>query len=372
MKTFWYATLAAFTSLVLGSLVSQSFAGDRGFSGGRSTGGQSLQRAVTGGGQSRGGSFNSGTARKLSGGSTFGGKLPGSLPPKVKPPVVKPTFPPIGKPPVVGPIKPLPPIVKPPLGPIKPPIVGPIKPPVGPIGPIGPIKPPVVGPIKPPIGPIKPPVVGPIKPPIGPIKPPVVGPIGPIGPIKPLPPICPPYCPPKCPPNCPPWNPGGYCGPWYPLPGWYGCYRPCRPICVTLPNYASYPTVVTETVVVEAAAPAVVVTEVASEEKLMQVPVGATLLLSEKSLGEKQGQVVLQVDTLSVPAQVNEWKAEQVNVTLPMFGLSAPTKAQIWLLRADGQVANKLAVELIPAKPTAEGAAPAASSPIATAAVTQN
>ncbi|HUE72911.1 MAG TPA: hypothetical protein VMP01_18645 [Pirellulaceae bacterium] len=369
MKTFWYATLVTLTSLVLGTLVSQSFGADR--SGGRSISGSG--RSV---GQVRSGGLNSGVSRKVSGSQGLGGFKPTT---RVPTPVVNPR-PPISRSPVVGPIKPLPPIVKPPVGPIKPPVVGPIRPPIGPIkppivgpikppvGPIGPIKPPIVGPIGP-IGPIKPPVgpIGPIKPPVvGPIKPPIVGPIGPIGPIKPLPPICPPYCPPKCPPICPPWNPGGYCGPWYPLPGWVDCYRPCPPICVTIPTYVGTP-VVTETVVVETVAPAVAVTEVASEEKLMQIPVGATLQLNEKTLGEKQGQVVLQIDTLSVPAQVNEWKAEQVNVTLPMFGLAAPTKAHIWMMRADGQVANKLAVELIPAKAPAEAAATAT-----TAAVTQN
>lgn len=362
MKTFWYATLVTLTSLVLGGLVSQSFGADR-------SGGRSLSGSARSVGQVRSGGLNSGVSRKVGGAQGLGGFKPTT---RMPPPVIKPRSP-ISRPPVVGPIKPLPPIVKPPVGPIKPPIVGPIKPPVGPNGPIkppvGPIKPPIVGPIGP-IGPIKPPV-GPIKPPvgpIGPIKPPIVGPIGPIGPIKPLPPICPPYCPPKCPPICPPWNPGGYCGPWYPLPGWFDCYHPCPPICVTVPTYGT--PVITETVVVEAA-PAVAVTEVASEETLMQVPVGATLQLNEKTLGEKQGQVVLQIDTLSVPAQVNEWKAEQVNVTLPMFGLSSPTKAHIWMMRADGQVANKLAVELIPAKAPAEEAGSAAAS-ATTAAVTQN
>jgi hypothetical protein len=348
MKTFWYATLVTLTSLVLGALVSQSFGADR--SGGRSLGASA--RSV---GQVRSGGMNAGVSRKVGGSPGLGSVKPITRSPS---PVINPRSP-ISRPPVVGPIKPLPPIVKPPIGPIKPPVVGPIKPP----GPIGPIKPPIVGPIGP-VGPIKPPVG-----PIGPIKPPIVGPIGPIGPIKPLPPICPPYCPPKCPPICPPWNPGGYCGPWYPLPGWYGCYHPCTPICVTVPSYVT--PVVTETVVVETAAPAVAVTEVVSEEKLMQVPVGATLQLTEKTLGEKQGQVVLQIDTLSVPAQVNEWKAEQVNVTLPMFGLAAPTKAHIWMMRADGQVAGKLAVELIPAKAPAEEAAPAAAT-VTTAAVTQN
>lgn len=400
MKTFWYATLASITTLVLGTLISQSFGADRGSSFRGRPGGQSSQRAPSGIGQFRGGVPQSSIAGRVNGGVSVSGRSPAALPtvrPRVpsfpvanpvkpgrvptfpvKPPAATSPIRPV-RPPVVGPTKPFPPIVKPPVvrpnPPVsKPPVVGPIrplppivKPPV-----VGPIKPPVVGPIKPPVvGPIKPPVVGPIKPPvIGPIKPPVVGPIGP---GNPLPPICPPAPPKPCPPICPPWNPGGYCGPWHPLPGWFGCYNPCPPICVTLPAYTSTPVVVTETVVVEGTAPAATEAEfvpASAEEELLQVPVGATLTLSDKSLGEKQGQVVLQVDAMSVPGQVTEWKADQVTVTLPMFGLSEPTKSKIWLLRADGEVANVLAVELTPADPQNDASA-AEASPLATAALLQ-
>ncbi len=403
MKTFWYATLVTITSLVLGTLVSQSFGADRGGpsrSGGSFSGRSVSSRSFSGGvsgsarsvGQVRPSSLNSSVSRKISGSQGVGGFRP----PIKNTPIVNPRTPIATKP--IGPIKTLPPIVKSPI--TRPPVVGPFKPPVGPIkppvvvGPIGPIKPPS-GPIKPPvvgpIGPIKPPEVGPIgpigpsQPPVGPIKPPVgppiVGPIGPIGPITP--PICPPpHCPP---PHCPPKHCPPHCGPWYPLPGWVDCYRPSAPICVTLPTYVSTP-VVTETVVVEtpveapaSAAPAseapaeapaeADATEVVSDEKLMQVPVGATLQLSEKSLGESQGQVVLQLDAISFPAQVNNWNADQVNVTLPTFGLATPTKAHIWLMRADGEVANKLAVELMPLE-TGEAAATTAAA--TTAAVTQN
>src|SRR6188768_336786 len=168
--------------------------------------------------------------------------------------------------------------------------VGPKKPPLGPIGPIGPIGP-----------------VSPVKPPIGPI-----GPIGPVGPVKP----------PKCPPICPPYNPpcsnGPKCGWWG---GW--CYNPCTPIFIPIGGfgYGGYgggsTTIVNETIVVESPAqPAAVVNEVApaaavepvKEEKLMQVPVGATLTLQGKELGDKPGQVLLQFEKFSFPAQVGEWK----------------------------------------------------------------
>jgi hypothetical protein len=115
---------------------------------------------------------------------------------------------------------------------------------------------------------------------------------------------------------------------------------------------------VTETVVVESPAqPAAVVNEVApaavvepvKEEKLMQVPVGATLTLKGKELGDKPGQVLLQFEKFSFPAQVGEWKPDHVTTTLPQMGLAAPAKAQIFVLKETGEVATTLAVELVPA-----------------------
>ena len=193
----------------------------------------------------------------------------------------------------------------------------------------------------------------PIKPNF-PIKPTFPGPIVtlpcPIKPICPVKPICPPYNPCK-----PCWT-----GPWW--GGW--CYNPCPPIIIPIGGgFGGYgggygPSVVTETVVVEAAAPAVVASEPAvtvespvKEEKLMQVPVGATLTLEGKELGDKGGQVLLQFEKFSFPAQVNEWKPDHVTATLPLMGLSSPTKAQIFVLKDGGEVATTLAVELIPAKP---------------------
>ena len=327
MKCSWYATLMIVASLVLGALVSQSFGGDKGFSrAGRSGGGQSVQRVVqgTGGPKFNGGSVNSGIAGKIGGSQQTGGKLPGNLTPTFKPRV--------------------------PAVPISGPINSGKKVPILPGGPIvTPKLPKLPGdPIVKPKLPKLPgdPIVTPKLPklPGGPIVKPII-------PIKPFP-ICP------KPPICPPHHPGGYCGPWYPLPGWWGCHHHCPPICITLPAYCGYPCVVTETIVVEGATTPVLVNaqvvEDASAAKLTQVPVGATLTLADKNLGADEGQVVLEVDSVSLPAKVNEWKADQVNMTLPMFGLAGPTKAKIWLFRKDGQVANTLLVELIPETPESQ------------------
>jgi hypothetical protein len=317
MKGSWYATLAIVASLVLGALDSQSFGGDKGFSkGGRSSGGQSVQRAVQGSGGNKfnGGSFNSGIAGKIGGSQPAGGKLPGgSLSPTVKPRL--------------------------PSLPIRGPINSGKKLPTLPGGPIVTPKLPKI-----PGGPIVKPTLP--KLPGGPIVKPTI-------PIKPFP-ICPK-------PICPPHFPGGHCGPWYPLPGWWGCHHHCPPVCITLPAYCGYPCVVTETIIIEGATEPVLVNAQVVEDlaaaKLTQVPVGATLTLNDKNLGADEGQVVLEVESVSLPAKVNEWKADQVNMTLPMFGLAGPTKAKIWLVRKDGQVANMLLVELIPAAPQDAAAA---------------
>jgi hypothetical protein len=91
-------------------------------------------------------------------------------------------------------------------------------------------------------------------------------------------------------------------------------------------------------------------------EKLMQIPVGSTITLAGKDLGDAAGQVVVQIDKISLPAQMNEWKVDGANGTLPMLGLAGPTKAQLWMVKADGAVAANMAVELIPAQPEAAAA----------------
>ncbi len=189
---------------------------------------------------------------------------------------------------------------------------------------------------KPPFIPIKPlphPIVGPIKPLPYPIGGPGKGPIYGNGPI--------------CG-NGPIWGPG--CGkyPWW--GGW--CYNPCTPIVIPIGGCYG-PTLVSETIVVEVPGePTVVIAEKPAlkvEEKLMQVPVGAKLTLQGKELGDKPGQVVLQFEQFALPAMVNEWKPDHVTATLPLMGLTAPMKGQIFVMKEDGQVVNQLAVEIIPA-----------------------
>src|SRR5262245_1631346 len=231
--------------------------------------------------------------------------------------------------------------------------LGPGKFPNGPIGPIGPIKPPGNGNAG---------FVGPIIPivPIGPIKPPGGGGVGPIGPIGP---ILPPGGRGPLPPGppgggipLPPGPTGGCkigCKPWWPpiilgcVPcGGYGCYYPGY-----YPVYSSTVVLPVATTTVVASQP-VTTTTLVSTEKLPQVPVGSTLTLNAKDLGEK-GQTLLLIDKLTLGVQVDEWTSDHATVTLPMLAISGPTKAEIVLVKADGYAASKVKVELVqaPEKP---------------------
>jgi hypothetical protein len=160
---------------------------------------------------------------------------------------------------------------------------------------------------------------------------------------------CIPGCNPKpcdpCQKHCNNW-----CGPcWWWSPCWDPCYKSCYYPCTV---YA-YPQVIV--IPVQTVVAGVPVAPVVAEQ-LMQVPVGATITLQGNALGDQPGMLVLQIDKISLPSQVNEWKPDAVNATLPMLGLAGPTKAQLWMVRADGSVAAQVGIELLPAQQQAAGA----------------
>ena len=149
----------------------------------------------------------------------------------------------------------------------------------------------------------------------------------------------------KCLPGCfPGCKPG--CFPWWWSPFWGSCYSSCYP-CYYYPTYYVEPIVIpVTTVAADSVAPVAGVVE----DKLMQVPVGATLTLQASNLGDKAGQVILQIDKISLPAQVSEWKNDSVTATLPMIGLNGNVKAEIMLVKPDGSLGSSVKVELIPAQ----------------------
>jgi hypothetical protein len=86
---------------------------------------------------------------------------------------------------------------------------------------------------------------------------------------------------------------------------------------------------------------------VASEERpLATVAIGSVLSLDGQALGGERGIVRLRVNGLALPVEVLKWSAESAKIRLPELDLEGPTKAEIEVLRADGSLASKTAIEL--------------------------
>ena len=86
---------------------------------------------------------------------------------------------------------------------------------------------------------------------------------------------------------------------------------------------------------------------VVKEATLPQIPVGATITLNGKDLSDKEGQVVLQIGEIALPATITEWKNNAVTCTLPVLGLAKSSKATLHVLKADGKTASMLNCELV-------------------------
>ena len=85
----------------------------------------------------------------------------------------------------------------------------------------------------------------------------------------------------------------------------------------------------------------------AKEAALPQIPVGATVTLNGKDLSNKEGQVVLQIGEIALPATITEWQDNKVTCTLPVLGLTRTSKATLHVLKADGKTASTLECELV-------------------------
>jgi hypothetical protein len=96
-------------------------------------------------------------------------------------------------------------------------------------------------------------------------------------------------------------------------------------------------------------APKANIRTVSTEERLPSVAIGSVLTLDGQSLGDDRGTVRLVVNGLTLPIEVLEWNASVVKVQLPQLELAGALKAEIEVVRADGSLASKSAVELTPA-----------------------
>ncbi|MEX2317549.1 MAG: hypothetical protein WD669_10390 [Pirellulales bacterium] len=88
---------------------------------------------------------------------------------------------------------------------------------------------------------------------------------------------------------------------------------------------------------------------VSAEPSIPSVAIGSELLLDGQSLGEASGSVRLRLSGVALKVEVLDWSAEAVKIRLPELDLAAAMRAELEVLRADGSLASKSAVQLTPA-----------------------
>jgi hypothetical protein len=82
------------------------------------------------------------------------------------------------------------------------------------------------------------------------------------------------------------------------------------------------------------------------ERPLATVAIGSVLALDGHELGNEKGIVRLRINGLALPVEVLEWSAESAKIRLPELDVEGAMKADLEVLRADGSLASKTAIEL--------------------------
>ncbi len=174
---------------------------------------------------------------------------------------------------------------------------------------------------------VDPGLIGKIKTPLLPFNP------GVKIPVKPKIPICPPHKFPHHPPHwCPPCPPIflGWC--WF--PGFGNCY-----------GYAGglgLPVVATEPVVVQLPPSDMLV-----NGAMPQIVPGTTVVANVMGAGDQVGRIMMQYNAVALPAEVVKWEGEKVTFIVPEVALQQPVEVKLVFLRADGNVAQEVAAELV-------------------------
>ncbi|MEX2316802.1 MAG: hypothetical protein WD669_06600 [Pirellulales bacterium] len=95
--------------------------------------------------------------------------------------------------------------------------------------------------------------------------------------------------------------------------------------------------------------PAASIRPVSAEQTLPSVAIGSVIVLDGQSLGSEAGIVRLRLSGLALKAEVLEWTASSAKIRLPEIDLAAAMRAELEVLRADGSLASKSAIQLTPA-----------------------
>lgn len=99
-------------------------------------------------------------------------------------------------------------------------------------------------------------------------------------------------------------------------------------------------------------APAASIRQAIEEPSIPSVAIGSVIVLDGQQLGADKGLVRLRLAEVALPVEVLEWTATSAKVRLPQMDLTGAMRAEIEVLRADGSLASKSAVQLTLAAPS--------------------
>jgi hypothetical protein len=88
---------------------------------------------------------------------------------------------------------------------------------------------------------------------------------------------------------------------------------------------------------------------VETETSLPTIPMGSVLNLEGQDFGAEAGTVRLRISGLILPVEVISWQGSAAKVRMPSLELAEAVDGEIEVLRADGTLASKSAVRLVPA-----------------------
>ncbi|WP_339684792.1 hypothetical protein [Gimesia maris] len=147
-------------------------------------------------------------------------------------------------------------------------------------------------------------------------------------------------------PLCPP-----VCRPWYPVTCVDPIITPCV-ITACAPVYSNK----TGEAVVEVSEETVTAeftetetsTEPVKQERLELVS-GKRFQLSAEGLGDEQGMVILEINEMGLPANIETWEDGVLAFQTPQIGLSKVTEAKMHVMNSKGQLLATLDINLLPA-----------------------
>lgn len=122
-------------------------------------------------------------------------------------------------------------------------------------------------------------------------------------------------------------------------PGGGGCRivpQPYLPITEPLPPEPYEPVAPEPTEPAEPAAP------------LPQIESGQVVTLEDATFGEDVGAVVVKIDALILTADLLEWTDTLVKARMPRLPMAVAAEAQVVVLNAEGEIAEVVAIELLP------------------------